>query len=226
MMSGIDGFDEALKDMGVDGLSDLVVYLQNAIYVIVLANAIVVVYGFREKCRIRNDILGHISFCCLPGLIKFLVKTVIHLVVCAALLICLILAFVMEGVYVLFLAIDGACGTGGDAVQSIVDLMPGESENPIDEMCDAAKNGLDATREVFIGCLILAAAEIIIIAYWYKYSTLAMVTPFYGSESKYDSKNMKRKKDEKAAAKKNGAKDEKADDLEMAIPPTKAPRKV
>jgi len=77
-----------------------------------ITNVIICLYGFREKCRVRNDILGHVTFCCIPSLIKCLFKSVVHTLVCVSLVVVLILAFVLEGIYVLMLAIDGACSGG------------------------------------------------------------------------------------------------------------------
>ena len=115
---------------------------------------------------------------------------------------------------------------------SILDLIGGDSDSVV-ETCDLVADGKDAAYNVFVGSLCLVVSQIIIICYWYKYSTLAMVAPFYGEGSKYDATTMQKAKKEKAekAAEKQAKKDAKSGkgDVEMgasASAPQKAPRKL
>ena len=54
-------------------------------YGVILADALVVLYGLREKFRTRMNLLVHLPTFCLGCLLKFSVKSVIHICICAAL---------------------------------------------------------------------------------------------------------------------------------------------
>lgn len=178
-IEGLTDFTDALEDLGVKNASLLTNVLGKGVILIMLANCFVCLYGFREKCRIRNNIFGHISCCGIPCIIKFFVKTGVQLFVCAALAICLVFMAVLEAMWVVFLTIDAVCQSDAlDAVTDILDLVGGDSTD-ITETCDTVASAKDGTWKTFLGCLILSVSQIIIIAYWYKYSTLAMVAPFY-----------------------------------------------
>ena len=110
-ISGLEDFTDALEDLGVRYASLLTTVIDNGVILIMLANCFVTLYGLREKLRIRNNILGHINFCGIPCLIKFLVKTAVHLFVCLSVLLVLLFAAVLEGMYVVFLTVDTICSS-------------------------------------------------------------------------------------------------------------------
>jgi len=178
-IDGLEEFTDALEDLGVNNASLLTNVLGKGVILIMLANCFVALYGFREKCRIRNNVLGHINFCGIPCLIKFFVKAGVHAFVCASLALVLVFTVVLEGMYVVFLTIDTVCGMDDlDSIVTILDLVGGDSSS-LTDTCATVSGAKDGTLNTFIGCLLLAVSQIIVLAYWYKYSTLAMVSPFY-----------------------------------------------
>jgi hypothetical protein len=176
---GLSDFESVVEDLGVKNADNITLVATNGVYLIILANLFVCGYGFREKCRTRNDSCHHVTMCGFPSLIKFLVKTAVHLVVCGAVAIALILMLLTEGLYVAFATIDTVCSSDAvDSISEILDLL-GETDNSLSDTCDSVGNGLSGTFKVLIGSMILLVSQVIILCYWYKYSTLAMVSPFY-----------------------------------------------
>jgi len=178
-LQGLEAFEDVVNDLGVDHADKITLVLNNGVIIIILANVFVTGYGLREKCRTRNDCLGHLVVCGFPSLIKFIVKTAVHLVVCGSVAVALLLMLVSEGLWVAFLTIDAVCGS--DVVDSVTEVMEliGSSPDDITETCDSVAAGLSGTKEVVVGSMILVVSQIVILCYWYKYSTLAMVAPFY-----------------------------------------------
>jgi hypothetical protein len=68
----------------VDGV-DLELYAGYVGYVVILADAMVMLYGLREKVRTRMNILSHLPTLCLGCIVKLALKSAIHLAVCGAL---------------------------------------------------------------------------------------------------------------------------------------------
>jgi hypothetical protein len=165
---GLTDFEDVVNDLGVDNADKITLVLKNGIILIILANIFVTGYGFREKCRTRNDCCGHVTMCGFPSLIKFLVKSGVHLVVCGSVAIALLLVLITEGLWVAFLTIDAVCGS--DVVDSVTKIMEliGSSPDDINEKCDSVAGGLDGTKEVLIGSMVLVVSQIIILCYWYK----------------------------------------------------------
>ena len=56
-------------------------------YIVILADALVVLYGLREKCRTRWNMLSHLPTLGLGCLIKFALKSFIHIAVCLSLVV-------------------------------------------------------------------------------------------------------------------------------------------
>ena len=111
---------DAADTMGVD-LSMVLENTDNVARAFFLSNIIVALYGFREKYRIRMNRLGHITSggapycccCCCPFYAtKFFFKGVVSVAVLATLSAVLVLAVLMEAVYVLCWTIDAVCNTG------------------------------------------------------------------------------------------------------------------
>lgn len=182
-VDGLDDFATAAEDLGVKNMDQLTILLDQGVYLFILANVFVVAYGFREKCRIRNDMCHHISCCGIPCCLKFLVKGVVQLVVCGSVLMVLFLAVILEAMYVIFLTIDQVCKSASSTLESlepIFELMGSDGgTDALQEKCDIVGAGMDGTYKVLLGSLMLVISQIIVLAYWYKYSTLAMVSPFY-----------------------------------------------
>ena len=164
---GLDAFESVVSDLGINNADQITLVLTYGTQIIILANVFVTGYGLREKCRTRNDCLKHITMCGFPTLIKFLVKTAVHLVVCASVAIALLLMFITEALWVAFLTIDAVCSS--DVVDSVVEIMEllGDASD-ITETCNSVSNGLKGTRQVVIGSAILVISQIIILCYWYK----------------------------------------------------------
>jgi len=198
LFAGLEGVLDALDAMGAnfDDL-DLETYYGYVGYGVIIADALVVAYGLREKIRTRMNMLGHLPTLGLGCLIKFAIKSLIHISVCGAFVFSSILMLIMEALYVLFLAIDASCDAGGDSVQKIVNVFS-KKNGTIDDICDAMSKGKDGSLDALIGSMIITVAQVIAIAYWYKYSTLAMVPAFFttGVYSKEHETNGEKKKRE------------------------------
>lgn len=176
---GLSDFESVVEDLGVKNADNITLVATNGVYIIIIANLFVCLYGFREKCRTRNDMCKHVTMCGFPVVIKFLIKSVVHLVVCGSVAIALILMLITEGLWIAFATIDTVCGTDTmDSISEILDLL-GETDNSLTDTCNSVSNGMDGTFKVMIGSMILIVSQVIILCYWYKYSTLAMVSPFY-----------------------------------------------
>ena len=146
MMKGFDAFNDTLLDLKVDGEAffDMLGFI---IYLIVLANALVMLYGLREKVRIRTGMLPHVPTCPM-WCVKLLVKQAINIVVFAALLVSVITFLSMEAVYVLFLALNASCDNPGATVEDIADLMG--SKEGATTICDA----IDGEGRLFLFSLL------------------------------------------------------------------------
>jgi hypothetical protein len=144
-IDGLVEFTDALEDLGVNSASLLTNVLGKGVILIMLANCFVTLYGFREKCRIRNNILGHINFCGIPCLIKFFVKSGVHVFVCASLALVLVFTVVLEGMWVVFLTIDKVC-----------DMDDLDSVRPFDTRGDAAS--LSLSRSLALSLLALLSS--------------------------------------------------------------------
>lgn len=176
---GLSDFESVVEDLGVKDADNITLVATNGVYLIIIANLFVCLYGLREKCRTRNDMCKHVTMCAFPSVIKFLVKTGVHLVVCGSVAIALILMLITEGLWIAFATIDTVCGTDAmDSITEILDLL-GDTDNSLTDTCNSVSNGMEGTFKVMIGSMILIVSQVIILCYWYKYSTLAMVSPFY-----------------------------------------------
>lgn len=176
---GFSNLLDALNKMGANldeiGLD---VYFNMVGPVVIIADLFIVLYGFREKVRTRCNILGHHDVAGLGCLIKFFIKMAVHITVVGALFVAMILMILVEFIWVIFLAVDASCDTGGSSAQDIIEIFSSDSGS-VTEICDAVSDGTTGAYQSFIGALIVTVAEIVILAYWMKYSTLAMVPAFY-----------------------------------------------
>jgi len=164
---GIEAFESVIEDLGIDSADQITLVLSYGVFIVSLANVFVTLYGLREKCRTRNDCMKHVTYCGFPSIIKFIVKSVVHLVVCFSVAISLLLMFITEALWVAFLTIDAVCNS--DVVDSVVEIMEllGDASD-ITETCASVSAGLGGTREVVIGSAIFVVSQIIILCYWYK----------------------------------------------------------
>mmetsp|Transcript_54125 Transcript_54125/g.123325 ORF Transcript_54125/g.123325 Transcript_54125/m.123325 type:complete len:246 (-) Transcript_54125:77-814(-) len=164
---------DALNDMGLD-VEEYLDYFNYVAYAFLLADILVSLYGLREKFRIRTNTCGHVGSC-IPCCIKFIFKGFVNLIVVAALALTLVCMVLGEGLYVMCWTIDSVCNTGQmESIEEIMDLLGG-SDNGLEQICSAADNAKQGGYGVMISSMILTVAQIIVLAYWMKYSTLAMV---------------------------------------------------
>ena len=179
---GLERFTNALEDLGVRNASKIIALFDWAVIIMMIANVLVVMYGFREKCRYRKGLFHHFSWrdlgfdppCCLscillicsPCFLKFLLKSLIHLVVITSVGLWLLSAFIVELIWIIFQAIDAICsGTSGGDVQDVLDLIHGDANESVDEICDAMQDAKAGSGIVFVGCLIIVISQIIVVAY-------------------------------------------------------------
>lgn len=184
LRNGFDTLAGAFESMGVTIGLAVGSTVRDAGYLIVSANLVVALYGFREKTRVVMNCLGHLPTFCVGWLVKFGIKTTIHFFVSATLLLSFILSLLMEAIYVLFLSMDAACDSAQDTVQDTLDLLENvgfsvDSEYTADKICGFMDEGKKGAMDCFIGVLILTVAQVVVLAYWMKYSTLAMVPAYY-----------------------------------------------
>ena len=165
---GLESFEDVIEDLGINSADQITLVLNYGVFVVSLANIFVTGYGLREKCRTRNDCLKHVTYCGFPSIIKFLVKSAVHLVVCFSVVLSLLLMFITEALWVAFLTIDAVCNS--DVVDSVVEIMEliGSDTGVIADTCNSVSTGLRGTREVLIGSAIFVVSQIIILCYWYK----------------------------------------------------------
>mmetsp|Transcript_46035 Transcript_46035/g.103984 ORF Transcript_46035/g.103984 Transcript_46035/m.103984 type:complete len:245 (-) Transcript_46035:380-1114(-) len=173
---GLTKLNNGTEEMGVDleSVQDLVDLVG---YAFIIANVLVVLYGLREKIRIWCGLLNHLHSCT-PCLVKFVFKGLINLLVTFALVLVLVLAALFEAIYVICWALDSMCTTGvASAIEEIMDMMGGSTAS-IDQICKAADEAKEGALQCTIACFVLVGAQIIIGAYWMKYSTLANVVSY------------------------------------------------
>jgi hypothetical protein len=183
---GFPDVEDSMDKMGVD-FSAIVGIVNSGVAIFLIANILVVLYGFREKCRTRLNILGHRT----EGaavLIKFIYKTVLHLIVIGSIAIVIAVFLYMEALYIMLLTMNAICSSSSssdilEAVVDILDIFGGGSDNAT-KICDSTKEGRDGALKCFIGALVLIASQTMMFAYWMKYSTLANV-PAYWTTGKY-----------------------------------------
>jgi hypothetical protein len=181
---GFSDAADALNDMGVD-TGDLVSLVDSASSIFFLANVLVVLYGLREKCRTRLNILAHRTEGS-AAMLKFLFKTAIHLCVIGSVALVVATFVYMEALYIMLVTIKAICTGSEDALEAVIDILDifGGGGTDTTEICDAAGSGRDGALKCFIGSVILIVTQTIIYAYWMKYSTLANV-PAYWTTGKY-----------------------------------------
>mmetsp|Transcript_1572 Transcript_1572/g.3165 ORF Transcript_1572/g.3165 Transcript_1572/m.3165 type:complete len:147 (+) Transcript_1572:604-1044(+) len=87
----------------------------------------------------------------------------------------------MEALWILMYQANQACGAGEDAVDAVMKTLPGggTDKRPLEEICNTVERAEKGSFDIFIGSLFLLVGEAIVGTYWMKYSTLAMVSPFF-----------------------------------------------
>jgi hypothetical protein len=90
--------------------------------VIVVGNAAVCLYGFREKIRTRFNQLQHISSCPAAAT-KCLVKAFVHTLVILSVLVVIVFTVIAEAVYIVVLVSEAACTEGSEAVKQVIETL-------------------------------------------------------------------------------------------------------
>jgi len=177
IFTGIDRLDSEFASIGMDigVLSTFVQYLGTAVF---LTDSVVLLYGLREKTRTRFNCFRHVDNC-IACFFKFFFKGLVHMLVTTSCVLALLIVVFTEFIWVVLLTTDAACGAGEDAVGSILDILGGAGDNPLAEICDTVEGAKAGAQNLFIGSVILIVGQGVVLAYWMKYSTLAMAAPFF-----------------------------------------------
>jgi hypothetical protein len=153
--------------------------------VLIISNALVLIVGFREKIRTRYNCLHHIRNCqCVCW--KFIYKSLVFIVVALSILLSFLGVIVAEALLIALLVGNEACQLGLTAVQEVLDIF-GQTDVEVDQsdltrFCDAVAKAKDGSLSAFVGSGFMLLGQVIILAYWYKYTTLALVSPYIASE--------------------------------------------
>ena len=143
---------------------------------VVMTNALVLVYGFREKARRRYNTCHHLrscpAWCCKLGFICTL-----QALVTFCTLVSLLLLVLSEAVCMVTIAADATCSTGMGAVDATLGLIGiiGNTTNtvPLEETCETLDELKNGAFEMFLGSVLLVLGQGVIYGYWMKYSALS-----------------------------------------------------
>jgi len=160
--------------------------------IFIIAGCLVVIWGFREKARTRCP--GHCSHVWTDSLASmwalFFLKAAITLFELAAMVYGIVLMMMAEAILVTMNAGLKACDVANEAgavamevigKNKMLSLFIGddfEQADRLEELCDQVKESEDDAWTCFVGGIVLAAGEIGLVVYWWKYSTLALVKPY------------------------------------------------
>ena len=182
--NGINDVDTNLNKVGISLyiFRNIVDYFDFMEAFVNLSGGLTAIYGWREKHRTRFNELAHNPYC----LVKFvacIIKSIVFLIAvfgCIVGLICFSFALV---VYCVLWASNEACKGGDAAASAILDLIVeddviddsiGFDDDAYQELCRQVKNSVDDAMSATIGGVVLLGGQVIILAYFFKYSTLAL----------------------------------------------------
>ena len=182
----------------LDNLTGVKFEFVNQYIVVVLATVVsidfvVVISGFREKYRIRYGRCHHVRCCGVPDVFKGLFKGSVTLFLVGSFLFALAALLCSQFVYSFFIASGVVCG-GSEAAISAADSLIDEVldslgynvtsilgviESEIGDVCNDVNKLSFGAWGVWIGSILLLIGQFITFAYWFKYTTLSLVEPFY-----------------------------------------------
>jgi len=177
--SGWIDLQKCLKDdfkVTINGLDQLSFWM---FIVVVVGNSLVCAWGFREKIRICYNCINQINNC--PAwTIKLFLKSITTIIIVAAVLAVLALMVLCVGMFTLFWSIETVCKISVASVRDMLQQL-GTVDNNItnDAICGFATRAKDAALKCTEAQMILVIGQIIVLAYWMKYSTLALADPYF-----------------------------------------------
>lgn len=157
--------------------------------VIYLAGVLTIIYGYREKHRTRFNECRQFRFCPLK-LVMLLVKTFIFLVDLLAFVISIACFGFALTVYVALYASNEACQAGSTAATIILETITNDDAwNQLDdgfvfdddayqELCQQVQKSVNSAEDATIGGVVLLGGQVAVLAYYFKYSTLSLVSPY------------------------------------------------
>jgi len=190
-MSGWTDFRDSFEKMGVD-YEELSSSGDSAIVFTWMANILVILYGFRERYRIRcAECMPHKAGNC-AWLIKFILKSFITLAAVLSFILNLYFALFISGIVVNLFVAKSMCEIDQGTALIVLEVLPGGTSSNGNKVCAEVSKliGFDSFKDAgdFLdspvmlciqGALVLVVSQAIMFAYWMKYSTLGNVKAWW-----------------------------------------------
>lgn len=155
---------------------------------IYIAGFLTIIYGYREKHRTRFNECHHFGHCPLI-LITYLVKSAIFIIAVLAFVISITCFAFALTVYVMLFAADKTCEFGQETAVIILDSISTQDvwevddefeidDGTLDKICKQVNEALHSGKVATIGGIILLHGQVAVLCYFFKYSTLSLVTPY------------------------------------------------